>query len=91
MQANVPLKPGFQTTEFLGVVVSMLVSTLVLFKLLPVEQAMTFSDQLLQFLNICVQISTLLAAAYIAVKPLIVYIAGRVQLKQTQLQLQAGK
>lgn len=82
------LKPGFATTEFLGVVVSMIVSACVLFKLIPAEQALVFQDSLYQFLNIVVQIISLLVAAYMAIKPLVVYIEARLKLKQTALQAQ---
>lgn len=84
----VTLKPGITTSEFLGVIVSMFVAGLVLFKVLPAEQAVTFSDQLLQFLNLVIQIATLAAAAYMTVRPLITYIQGRVTLKQQLLTAQ---
>ncbi len=58
----------------------------VLFQLVPAERAQEFSNELLQFLNICVQIVTLAAGAYVAVKPLLMYIQSRLALKQTQLQ-----
>lgn len=85
MQAN-QVKPGLMTSEFLGVVVSMLVSTAVLFKLVPMEQAVIFQNELLQFLNLCVQIVTLATAAYMTIKPLVAYIKARLVLKQQQLQ-----
>lgn len=84
------MKPGFATSEFLGVVVSMFVSTMVLFKLVPIEQAVTFSDSLLQFLNICVQIASLAVAGCMAVKPLLAYIEARLKLKQQVLAQNSG-
>lgn len=85
MQPN-QLKPGIVTSEFLGTLTSMLIGVLVLFKILPIEQAAVFSNDLLQFLNLCVQIFTLAGSAYIIIKPLVAYIQGRVVLKAQQLQ-----
>lgn len=82
------LKPGVLTSEFLGTLVSALVGVLVIFQLIPLEQAAHFSDSLLQFLQICVQIFTLATGAYAIVKPLVTYIQGRVALKQALLQAQ---
>lgn len=79
------IKPGFATTEFLGVVVSLVISAAVLFKLIPAEQALVYQDSLMQFLNICTQIASLVVAAYIAIKPLVAYIEGRLKLKQQHL------
>ena len=84
----VSLKPGILTTEFLGTLVSVLVGVLVVFRLVPMEQAVVFQNDLLQFLQICVQIFTLAVSAYAIVKPLVTYIQGRVALKQTLLQSQ---
>lgn len=85
MQPN-QIKPGFATTEFWASVASMIAGIFILFKLVPIEQAQVFSNDLLQFFNICVQIVTLLGSAYIIVKPWITYIRGRVVLKTQQLQ-----
>lgn len=80
------LKPGFLTSEFLGTLVSILVGTLILFKLIPIEQAQVYQNDLLQFIQLCVQIFTLATAAYAIVKPLVTYIQGRVALKAKLLE-----
>lgn len=87
-QQPIKLRPGILTSEFLGTLVSTFVGFLVLFQLIPLEQAVHFTDSLLQFLQICVQIFTLATGAYAIVKPLVTYIQGRVALKQTLLQQQ---
>lgn len=82
------MRPGIATSEFLGVVISLLVSALVFFQLIPAEQAMKFTDSLTQFLNLVIQAISLLAAAYVAVKPLVIYIESRYKLKQQALSQQ---
>lgn len=84
MESN-KIKPGILTSEFLGVVVSMLISAAIAFKVIPAEQGMIFKDDILQFLNIIIQIVTLVVSAYLTIKPLIVYMQGRVALKAQQL------
>ena len=80
-----PIKAGFLTSEFLATIASMIIGAGVLFQLVPAERSVEFTNELLQFLNICVQIATLLSGAYVTVKPLIAYIQSRLALKQTQL------
>lgn len=87
-QQQVSIKPGLFTSEFLGTLASCFVGTLVLFQIVPMEQAQVFQNSLLQFLQLCVQIFTLATGAYAIVKPLVTYIQGRVALKTELLRQQ---
>lgn len=79
------IKPGIATTEFWSTIVTTGIGILVMLKVLPTEQAISFQNDLLQFINLVVQLFTIATAAYVTIKPIVTYIEGRVALKSQLL------
>lgn len=90
MQQGIGIKPGIATSEFWSTIVTTGIGILVMLKVLPTEQALSFQNDLLQFINLVVQLFTVATAAYVTIKPVVTYIQGRVKLKSQLLSQQLG-
>lgn len=80
------LKPGVQTSEFLGVLIAQAIGVLVLTKVIPAEQAGTATDYLTQLFNAGLQLVTAIITFYYMIRPILTYIESRTALKTALIQ-----